>query len=236
MCGPWPPPPPERPEIPPPWTPDQPPETPWLPRPHPSPPQVPLVPGPDDFRNERELLLGSLLKRRIVLVTGLLTEQLATTAAAQIMTLDAEDGEPLELHIASPDGDLGAALMLADTVGLATAPVTAHCRGALGGPALAPFAAAQRRLASPRATFRMIEPRTSLSGRVDEIAAEAAALRQQLTNLHALLARTTGQLAHRIAADMEKGLILSADEARNYGLVHAIAGGGANSRAPVTDT
>lgn len=227
VCGTWPPDPPERPEIPPPWTPERPPETPWRPRPDPSPPQVPVVPARDEFRHEGRLLLDALLRRRIVLVTGLLTEQLATAAAAQIMTLDAEDDEPLELHISSPDGDLGAALMLADTVTLATAPVTAHCRGALGGSALAPFAAAERRVASPHATFRMVEPRTSLTGRVDEISAQAAAIRRQLANLHAQLARATGQPAHRIGADMEKGRILSADEARDYGLVHEVAAGGA---------
>lgn len=235
VCGTWPPPPPERPEIPPPWAPDQPPGTPWQPRPHPSPPHVPLVPVPEDARHERGLLLGALLKRRIVLVTGLLTEELASMAAAQVMTLDAEDDEPLQLHIASPDGDLGAALLLADTVGLANAPITAFCRGTLGGPALAPFAAAPRRIASPHATFRMSEPRTSLSGRVDEIAAHAAAIRQQLANLHAQLALATGQPADRIAADMEKGRILTADEARDYGLVHEVAGGGAKARPPAPE-
>ncbi len=190
---------------------------------------------PEDSRHERGLLLGALLKRRIVLVTGPLTEELATAAAAQVMTLDAEDDEPLQLHIASPYGDLGAALMLADTVGLATAPITAFCRGALGGPALAPFAAAPRRIASPHATFRMSEPHTSLSGRADEIAAHAAAIRQQLTHLHAQLALATGQAPERIAAEMEKGRLLTADEARDYGLVHEIAGGGKRARPPATD-
>ncbi|MDP8927715.1 MAG: ATP-dependent Clp protease proteolytic subunit [Actinomycetota bacterium] len=190
---------------------------------------------PQDSRHERGLLLGALLKRRIVLVTGLLTEELATAVAAQIMTLDAEDDEPLQLHIASPDGDLGAALVLADTVGLATAPVTAFCRGALGGPALAPFAAAPRRVAAPHATFRMSEPHTSLSGRADEIAAHAAAIRRQLAHLHGQLALASGQPAERIAADMEKGRILTADEARDYGLVHEITGGGRRARPPTTD-
>lgn len=232
VCGTWPPPPPERPEIPAPWSPTQPPETPWQPHPQPPPPPVPLVPTQEDPRRERGLLLGTLLKRRIVLVTGLLTEELATAVAAQVMTLDAENDDPMQLHITSPDGDLSAALMLADTVDLATAPVTGFCRGALGGPALAPFVAAERRVASPHATFRMSEPRTSLCGRVDEIADHAAAIRQQLAHLHARLAQATGQAAETIAADMEKGRVLTADQARDYGLVHEIAGGGGSAVLP----
>ncbi|MFN2555255.1 MAG: ATP-dependent Clp protease proteolytic subunit, partial [Nitriliruptorales bacterium] len=193
VLGAWPPTPPEYPEIPPPWTPDEPqPEKPWHPHPQ-RPAPVPLVPVPEDPRPETGLLLGSLLQRRIVLVTGLLTEELATAAAAQIMTLDAEGDDAIHLHITSPDGDLGTALMLADTVAPTAAPLTAVCRGALGGPALSPFAAAGHRVASSHATFRMSEPRTSVCGPAAEIAAHAAAIRQQLAHLHAQLARATGQ-------------------------------------------
>ncbi len=233
VSGTWPPPPPQRPEtpapwtpepppeIPPPWTPEPPPERPWSPRPQPPAP-VPLVPIPEDPRRGAKLLFDALLQRRIVLLSGVLSDELATAVAAQIMTLDAEDGAPVQLHITSPDGELGAALMLADTVSLTAAPVTAVCRGALAGPALAPFAAAGHRVASPHATFRMFEPRTSLCGRAGDIAAHAAAIRQQVDHLNALLARATGQPAERIASDMEKGLLLSGDEAREYGLVHEI--------------
>ncbi len=170
------------------------------------------------------MLLDALLRRRIVLVSGILSDEVSTAAAAQIMTLDAEDDAAIHLHISSPDGDLGAALMLADTVELAAAPVTAVCRGSLGGPALGPFAAATHRVASPHATFHMSEPRSSLYGRAGEIAAQAAAIRQQLASLHALLARATGRSVDEIAADMGKGVLLTAEEARDYGLVHEVAG------------
>ncbi len=229
VCGIWPPLPPERPEIPAPWTPEQPSETPWQPRPQRPSPPAPLVPDREDSWPGRDMLGSTLLRRRIVLVTRPLTEETAALVAAQIMTLDAEDDGPIQLHITSPDGDLGAALMLADTVYLAAAPVTAFCRGILGGPALAPFAAAERRLASAHATFRLSEPRTSLCGRVDEIAAHAAAIRQQLTHLHVGLAEATGQPSDKIAADMEQGRVLTAHQARDYGLVHEIARAGERS-------
>ncbi|MDQ3974349.1 MAG: ATP-dependent Clp protease proteolytic subunit [Actinomycetota bacterium] len=192
-----------------------------------------MVPAPHDPWPERDPLLGALLRRRIVLVSGLLTNDLATSVAAQIMALDAEDDDAIELHIASPDGDLDAALMLADTVDLASSSVTAVCRGALGGPALGPLAAAQRRVAHPHATFRMSDARISLSGRADEVAVHAAALQQQVAHLHGRLAAATGQPASKIAADLRQGLILSADQARDYGLVHEVArGADRSSRSP----
>lgn len=216
--------PPEQPEIPPPWRPEWPPNEPEEPPRHPAPPPVPLVPTPTEDAPDAHGLFGALLRRRIVFVTGALDHEVATRASAQVMTLDAEGDGPIQLHMASPDGDLEAALMLADTVELAAAPVTAVCRGALGGPVLAPFVLAGRRIAHPNATFRLSEPRMSLSGRADEIAGHAAAIGQQLAHLHARVAQATGRQVDEIAADMGRGKVLSAEEAHAYGLVHEVAG------------
>ena len=118
---------------------------------------------------------------------------------------------------------LDAAFMLADTVELMTVELTAVCRGTLGGAALAPFAIAPRRGCSRHAIFRMSEPRVSISGRAQEIDARAAALRARLDRLVAWIAEATGQPADQIAADMDHGRVLGADEALDYGLVHEIS-------------
>ncbi len=118
------------PDVPPPWRPAQPPDEPGPPR-----PPVPVVP----LREEPPLdsdAFTQLFRRRVVLVSGEITPGVATDAAAQLMTLDAEDEAGIQLHLNCRDGDLDAALMLADTVALTAAPVTAVCRGTLGGVAL----------------------------------------------------------------------------------------------------
>ena len=168
----------------------------------------------------------ALLGQRIVFVNGVLTAEAATHAAAQIMMLNAEGDDSIHMHLSCPDGDLDAALALADTVDLATVPVDAVARGTVGGPAVAPFLAADHRLAYPHAVFRLSEPRATLDGRSEEIAAGAEAIHRQLAHLHARLAEVTGQSLDRVTDDMRTGRILTAPQARDYGLVHELLGPG----------
>ena len=134
----WPDPPPW-PEVPPPWRP-APPDTPRRPPPGPPWPVVPTVPMPGSRRHDD--LFGRLLERRIVMVAGSLSHDVATLATAQLMLLDATGDDPIDLHLSCPDGDLGASSAVADTIDLVGVAVRAWCRGTVGGPALAPLAAA----------------------------------------------------------------------------------------------
>ncbi|MDP8977830.1 MAG: ATP-dependent Clp protease proteolytic subunit [Actinomycetota bacterium] len=185
---------------------------------------MPLVPVPEDPPPERDVF-AALLQQRIVFLNGVLTPEAAAHAAAQIMMLNAEGDDAVHLHLSCPDGDLDAALALADTVDLATVPVDAVGRGTLGGPALAPFLAAGRRRAYPHAVFRLSEPRATLDGRSEEIAAGAEAIHQQLGHLHARLAEATGQSLDKVVDDMRTGRILTAAQACDYGLVLELVGG-----------
>lgn len=215
--GPWPNVPPE---VPPPWRPGHPPH-----EPDPDPSPAPAVPLPAD-PPWRELLapdvLDRLLAQRIVMVAGMLTEVAATRAAAALMTLNAEGDQPVTLHLNCPDGDLDAALALADTVRLMTVPVTADCRGRLGGPALAVLAAADRRRCSPHATFRFAEPRACLTGPAQQVDAQAAALRDRVGVLAACIAEATGRDPEQVAGDLRDGRVLDAPAAVAYGLVHEL--------------
>lgn len=178
---------------------------------------------PEDLPRDPDVF-GALLRQRIVFVNGFLTPEVATHAAAQIMMLNAEGDDAIHLHLSCPEGDLDAALALAATVELATVPVDVVCRGRLGGPAVAPFLAAARRVAYPHAVFRLSEPRVALDGRSEEIAGHADAVHQQLAHLHARLAEVTGQPFDKVVDDMRTGLILTAPQARDYGLVDEVVG------------
>ena len=143
-------------------------------------------------------LADRLLHRRIVMIAGSLDHALATRAAAQLMVLDADSRQVVELHLSCPDGDVDAALMLADTLDLMRAPVTVTARGTVGGPVVAVLAAADRRLAHPHCLVVLREPRGTAAGRADELAIAA--------DQHA---RRVRDLCERLAA---------------YGLLHDVAG------------
>src|SRR6185312_9289202 len=99
------------------------------------------------------------------------------------------------------------------------APVHATALGLLTGPAVAVLAVAEHRTAGPHATFHLCEPRAprGISGReVEALAAERA---RQLRRFAERLAEACRRTADEIAADMRTGKVLTAEDARAYGLV-----------------
>ena len=94
-------------------------------------------------------LQDQLFERRIVLLTDRLDDDAAAKAAAALLTLDARGDQPIELHLDSPDGALGAALVLIDVADTLRSALRVLCRGQIGGPAIGVVAAGDHR-ASPR--------------------------------------------------------------------------------------
>lgn len=177
------------------------------------------------FPDAHDALTERLLEIRTVLVSGPITPDGATRVAAMLLTLDAEGPAPVTVRLNSPGGDLGAALMLADSVDLMRAPVHLTCLGEVGGAALAVLTAAAHRSAAPGCRFHLVEPKAEpdLSGRT---AGELAQLAEAHDTAVERLAWRIAQLTHRSPADIRAdlappGRILDAVEAEEYGLVEA---------------
>src|SRR5947209_5835800 len=167
-----------------------------------------------------------LFDRRIVMLHGPLTGPVASRAAAALLTLDAVGGEPVQLHIAAPDGDLAAAFAVVDAIDAMQAPVQAVVTSQVGGAAVAVLAAAQRRFAYRHARIRLAEPRAaSLAGTADEVAAAAGRYLREVEELAVRLADVTGQPRSRVEDDLSAGRVLTAEQAREYGLIDEIVGG-----------
>jgi ATP-dependent Clp protease protease subunit len=209
-------------------TPPEPPDVP----PH-TPPGVPLPLPPAHWRDDaphaegfRDRLLSRLLDHRIVLVHGPLDQERATELAAALLTLDAESGEPVTVRLDSPGGDLGAGLMLADTIDVMRAPVLVDCVGRVDGAAVAVVTAGRRRQASPHARFHLVEPWVDpgqSSGTADEIVRLAARHESMVQQLAERVAAVTGHDAGSIQEQLRSpGTMLSAQAAVAYGLVERI--------------
>jgi ATP-dependent Clp protease protease subunit len=205
----WPPLPPDPPEP-------QRPSSPWLPEARPpdaASATASLVIGAPDWLAQR------LLEQRVVAVSGELDHDAANRAVAQLGLLDASGDAPVSLRLNGVSADLGVALTLVDALDLMGAPVHAVCLGTLVGPAVALLAVADRRLAGRHATVHLCDPRSphGLPGRdLEAVAAEHA---RQLRRLQERMAEACRRPADEIAADMRAGRVLTADEARDYGLV-----------------
>lgn len=201
------------PEPPPPW---------WAPPSQPSVrPPVPVVPGSASPARGGADLADRLLERRTVLVGGTLDGPSALAVAGRLLLLDSDGDDRVELHLSAQDGDLPAALMLAETLDLLRVPVRAVTSGSVGGPVLAVLVAATERVSSPHCQFRIGAPRTPAepAGDLSTAAEEHQRLLDELTRR---LAAGTGQPYDRVAQDLRHGRLLTADEAVEYGVVSGL--------------
>ena len=176
----------------------------------------PAVPG---WLEER------LFDQRIVMVRGQLTGHDATGIAAALLTLDAAGPAPIQMHVACPGGELGAAHAIIDVIDSMVAPVHAVVTSEAGGAVLAILAAAEQRAAYKHARFKLAEPRAAgVTGTADEVAAAAGQHLRELEEMVLRLADATGQTRSRIEDDLSSGRILGAQEALEYGLIDTVVG------------
>ncbi|WP_236029627.1 ATP-dependent Clp protease proteolytic subunit [Paractinoplanes lichenicola] len=166
-----------------------------------------------------------LFDQRIVMVRGQLSSEAASGIAAALMTLDAHGPAPVQLHVASPGGELGATLSVIDVIDSMAAPVQAIVTSQAGGAVVALLAAAERRAAYRHARFKLNEPRSAgVTGTADEVARAAGQHLRELEEITLRLVEVTGQSRSRVEDDMSAGRSLTAQEALEYGLIDEILG------------
>jgi ATP-dependent Clp protease protease subunit len=166
-----------------------------------------------------------LFNQRIVMLHGPLTLVVASQTAATLLTLDTIGADPVRLHMAVSEGDLAQAFAIVDAIDAMRAPVHALVTAEVSGAAVAVLAAAARRMAYRHARIRLVEPRAAaVAGTADQVAAAAGQYLRELEELAVRLAEITGRPRNRIEDDLAAGRTLSAEEAREYGLVDEIVG------------
>jgi ATP-dependent Clp protease protease subunit len=193
------------------------PRSPWQPEPRPPTPapvsaSAALVVG-------RDWLAERLLDQRVVALAGELDAEVVNRTLAELALFDATGDAPVRLRLSGVSADLDAVLPLVDAFDLMGAPVHATGLGTLTGPAVAVLAVADVRALGAHATVHLCEPKAprGVQGRdLETVAAERARL---LRRLQERLAAACGRPVDEVAADMRAGRLLTADEAREYGLV-----------------
>ncbi|MGH3734265.1 MAG: ATP-dependent Clp protease proteolytic subunit [Micromonosporaceae bacterium] len=197
----------------------------------------PEVPGPDPRRHQPEpdpppashavepWLAERLFAQRMVMLHGPVTAAVSSRTVAQLLALDGTGGEPVRLHLSCPDGELDAVFALMDGVELIRVPVHATVTGELGGAALGVLAAVGQRVAYRHARFRLAEPRAAeVSGTADQIVGHASRHLQLLDELIVRLAELTGRRRSLVETDLAETRLLTAEQARDYGLITGIVG------------
>jgi len=174
-------------------------------------------------------LYSKLFKERILFIgdyEGALTVDSANVIIAQLLYLDSFDpGKEIQMYINSPGGLVTAGLAVYDTMQYIQSPVVTICIGmAMSfGAVLLASGTKGKRFALPQARIMVHQPLTDgVGGQATDIAIEAKEILQNKRELAEILAKHTGQKVEKILSDSERNFYLSAQEAKEYGLIDAI--------------
>ena len=177
-------------------------------------------------RGERSYdIYSRLLKDRIIFLGEEVTDVSASIIVAQLLHLEAEDPEKdIQLYINSPGGSVSAGLAIYDTMQYIKCDVSTTCIGmaASMGAFLLAGGAKGKRFALPNAEIMIHQPLGGAQGQATEIQIAAEHILKTRQKLNTILAENTGQSLEKIQADTERDNFMSAQEAKEYGLVDEV--------------
>jgi len=177
-------------------------------------------------RGERSYdIYSRLLKDRIVFIGGPIDDGVANLVIAQLLFLEAEDPEKdINLYINSPGGVVTAGMAIYDTMQYVKPDVSTICLGqaASMGSFLLAAGAPGKRYALPYARIMIHQPLGGVQGQATDIDIHAKEILRMKDTLNDLLSKHTGQPKERIARDTERDFFMSAQEAKEYGLIDKV--------------
>ena len=177
-------------------------------------------------RGERSYdIYSRLLKDRIVMLSGEVNDQVASTIVAQFLFLEAEDPEKdIFFYINSPGGVVTAGMAIFDTMNYIRPDVATICIGqaASMGAFLLSSGEKGKRYALPHARIMIHQPLGGAQGQASDIAIQAEEILRMKKELNTILAENTGQSVKVIEKDTDRDNFLSAKQARDYGLIDEV--------------
>ncbi len=177
-------------------------------------------------RGERAYdIYSRLLKDRIIFLGAPIDDVFANLIIAQLLFLEAEDPEKdINLYVNSPGGSVTAGLGIYDTMQYVKAPINTICLGqaASMGAFLLTAGTKGKRFALPNARVMIHQPMGGFSGQATEIDIHAREILKIRERLNEIMAKHTGQPLEKIAQDTERDYFLSAEEAKQYGLIDEV--------------
>ena len=177
-------------------------------------------------RGERSYdIYSRLLKDRIIFLGEEVTDVAANIIVAQLLFLEAEDPDKdIHLYINSPGGSVTAGLAIYDTMQYIKCDVATYCMGmaASMGSFLISGGTKGKRYAMPNSEIMIHQPSGGAQGQATEIQIAAEHILKIRTRLNQILAENTGQPLDVIRIDTERDNFMSAEEAKEYGLIDEV--------------
>ena len=174
-------------------------------------------------RGERAFdLYSRLLKENIVFLGTPVDDVVANLICAQLLHLESEDPDKdINLYINSPGGDINSLFAIYDTMQYIKPDITTICFGQAASAAAVLLAAGSKgkRLALPHARILIHQPYAGAYGDASDIELVAGEVARLKKSLEEVLASHTGQPIERIATDTDRDFVMTAEQARDYGII-----------------
>ena len=177
-------------------------------------------------RGERSYdIYSRLLKDRIIFLGEEINDAVASTVVAQLLFLESEDpGKDIHMYINSPGGSVTAGMAIYDTMNYVKCDVSTTCIGmaASMGAFLLSSGAKGKRYALPNAVVMIHQPLGDAQGQASEVQIEAEHILKTKKKLNQILADNAGKPVEEVEKDTDRDNWLSADEAKEYGLIDEV--------------
>jgi len=177
-------------------------------------------------RGERSYdIYSRLLKDRIIMLSGEVNDQVASSIVAQLLFLEAQDPDKdIYFYINSPGGVITSGLSMFDTMNYIKPDIVTICIGqaASMGAFLLASGTKGKRYALPHARIMIHQPSGGAQGQSTDIQIQAREIQRLKDTLNEILAERTGKTAKKIEKDTERDNFMSAKEAVAYGLIDKV--------------
>ena len=178
----------------------------------------------DDKKKENGMA-NHLLKTRTIVLTGQVDQEMAERVMSQLVVLDAESHDPIKMIITSQGGHVDAGYAIHDMIRFVESDV--FCIGAgwvasIAVPILLGAPNKANRLALPNTRFLLHQPSGGAGGQLQDIRIEAVEILKVREKINELIAKETGQKIEKVTLDSDRNFWMSAEEARQYGLISRV--------------
>ncbi len=178
------------------------------------------------YQRYRQMSLDDmLLENRIVFLIGDISYQRAAEVIMKMLYLDnLKRASEISLYINSPGGTVDDTMAIYDTIRFLSSPVATYCIGRAQSGAAVILAAGTKgkRHALPHAKIMLHQPWGGVTGQAADIKIQAAEILKAKTMINQILAKHSGQTVEKIAAETERDRYMTANEAKEYGLIDEV--------------
>ena len=169
-------------------------------------------------------VLQNLFKSRTITIFGEINQKVAESTVAQLLALSVENDDPIRIFINSPGGHVESGDSIHDMIRFIKPQVKVIGTGWVASAGAHIYLAAKKenRLCLPNTRFLIHQPLGGAGGRATDIAIEAKEIIKMRRRINEIIARETGQPLERVEKDTDRNYWMSAEEAKDYGLVSRI--------------